>query len=80
MAPWGQRWCIQWWNTPEQTVQLATTVGRECLTTGHKAASSKKKQQKNKKTSRSQELADESEKKKLVDIEKALRHPAELSK
>ena len=41
-APWGQRWCIQWWNTPEQTEQLATTVGRECPTTGHKAASSKK--------------------------------------
>ena len=20
-APWGQRWCIQWWNTPDRTAQ-----------------------------------------------------------
>ena len=32
-APWGQRWCIQWWNTPERH---ATTAGRERPTTGHK--------------------------------------------
>ena len=35
-APWGQRWCIQWWNTPDRTVQHATTAGRERPTTGHK--------------------------------------------
>ena len=37
-APWGQRWCIQWWNTPERTVRLATTAGRRRPTTGHKAS------------------------------------------
>ena len=36
-APWGQRWCIQWWNTSERTVQHATIAGRERPTTGHKA-------------------------------------------
>ena len=28
---------IQWWNTPERTVQHATTAGRERHTTRHKA-------------------------------------------
>ena len=35
-GPWGQRWCIQWWNTPERTVQHAITAGRERPTAGHK--------------------------------------------
>ena len=36
-ALWGQRWCIQWWNTPERTVRHATTAGRERPSTGLKA-------------------------------------------
>ena len=34
---WGQRCCIQWWNTPERTVRHATTAGQECPTTVHNA-------------------------------------------
>ena len=34
-APWGQRCCIQWWNTPEWTMQHITTASREHPTTGH---------------------------------------------
>ena len=37
-ALWGQRCYIQWWNTPERTVQHATTAGWGCPTTGHNAA------------------------------------------
>ena len=35
-APWDQRCCIQWWNTPERTVHHATTAGWERPITGHK--------------------------------------------
>ena len=32
----GQRWCIQWWNSPERTARHANSAGRERPTTRHK--------------------------------------------